>query len=83
MERRSENVDLVENGNVMESEIRIAVDVGLVVENGCVIWTHVDLGVAVKNEGDNRGPKWWAEPCSVYEPRPLFSLPVWLQPTEN
>ena len=83
MEKRTEIDNLVENGNIMESEIRIAVDVSLVVENRCMIWTCINLGVEVENEGDNRGPKWWVEPCSVSEPRPLFSLPVWLQPTEN
>ena len=65
----------VENGTV----IQFCIELEVVAENGTVIGTWVDLGV--QNVSENRGPEWWAEPCSVSEPRPPFLLLVWLQQT--
>ena len=64
-------VDLVKN----------EIDLELAVENGSMIQFCIELEVIVENVSENRGLEWWAEPCSVSEPRPPFLLLVWLQQT--
>ena len=80
-------VDLVKNEIDLEvavenrSKIQFCIELQVIVENRSMIGTWVDL--SVENMGENRGPEWWAEPCSVSEPRPPFLLLVWLQQTEE
>ena len=66
-------IDLVKN----------EIDLELAVENGSMIQFCIELEVIVENVSENRGLEWWAEPCSVSEPRPPFLLFVWLQHCEE
>ena len=78
-------VDLVKNEIDLElavenrTMIQFCIELEVVAENGTMIGTWVDLGV--QSVSENRGPEWWAEPCSVSEPRPPLLLLVWLQQT--
>ena len=61
------------------SMIWFCIKLKVVVENGSMIGTWIDLGV--ENMSENRGLEWWVEPCSVSEPRLPFLLLVWFQQT--
>ena len=75
LENGNERLDLV-GENV--SEIKIFVNLPIV-ENGNGMWTWVDL--VMGNVGRNRGQECAVEPCSVFEPRPLFGQLVLLPQT--